>query len=179
MTLTQRLEAPRSGLIVGAGAGLAGGIVAAAVLSIVGIKGRQGEVTRAITLVSHTVGSDTFVAGWLVQIAAATALGALFGVLYTASGLRRESAATWSTIYGLAWWIGGWFAVMPPPLRFAPWAAVKDPALFQLAVAGLLACLGFGAALAGAFSVYGRAGDSTRDARVRAGHAVAPRPTAR
>ena len=75
MTLTQRLEAPRSGLIVGAGAGLAGGIVAAAVLSIVGIKGRQGEVTRAITLVSHTVGSDTFVAGWLVQIAAATALG--------------------------------------------------------------------------------------------------------
>src|SRR5439155_1685343 len=37
------------------------------------------------------------------------------GVLYTASGLRSESAATWSTIYGLAWWIGGWFAVMPPP----------------------------------------------------------------
>ena len=172
MTLTQRLEAPRSGLIVGAGAGLAGGIVAAAVLSIVGIKGRQGEVTRAITLVSHTGGVH------LCQ-SPPEPLGALFGVLYTASGLRRESAATWSTIYGLAWWIGGWFAVMPPPLRFAPWAAVKDPALFQLAVAGLLACLGFGAALAGAFSVFGRAGDSTRDARVRAGHAVAPRPTAR
>ena len=135
--------------------------------------------SRCADAVGSLPGSDTFVAGWLVQIAAATALGALFGVLYTASGLRRESAATWSTIYGLAWWIGGWFAVMPPPLRFAPWAAVKDPALFQLAVAGLLACLGFGAALAGAFSVFGRAGDSTRDARVRAGHAVAPRPTAR
>jgi hypothetical protein len=59
-------------------------------------------------------------------------------VLYTAAGLRRESAAFWATIYGLAWWIVGWFAVMPPPLRFAPWAAAKDPAL-------LLACLAFGA----------------------------------
>jgi hypothetical protein len=55
-------------------------------------------------------------------------------VLYTAAGLRRESAAFWTTIYGLAWWIVGWFAVMPPPLRFAPWAAAKDPELFQLAV---------------------------------------------
>jgi protein-S-isoprenylcysteine O-methyltransferase Ste14 len=69
-------------------------------------------------------------------------------VLYTAAGLCRESAAFWATIYGLGWWIVGWFAVMPPPLRFAPWAAAKDPAL-------LLACLAFGAALAGAFTLFG------------------------
>lgn len=148
----------RSGFVIGAGAGLVGGIAAAAVLSIVAIKGREGDVTRAITLVSHTVRSDSLVVGWLVQLAVATAIGALFGVLYTASGLRRESAACWATIYGIAWWIGGWFAVMPPPLRFAPWAAIRDPALFQLAVAGLLACLGFAAALAGAFTLFGRAG---------------------
>jgi hypothetical protein len=83
----------RSGIVVGAGAGFAGGIAAAAVLSIVAIKGRQGEITRAITLVSHTVRSDSLVVGWLVQLAVATAIDALFGVLYTSSGLRRESAA--------------------------------------------------------------------------------------
>src|SRR2546427_729294 len=119
----------RSGTVIGAGAGFAGGIVAAFVLSILGIKGHEGQITRAITLVSHTVHTDSLVGGWLVQIAVATAIGALFGVLYTAAGLRRESAAFWATIYALAWWIVGWFAVMPPPLRFAPWAAAKDPAL--------------------------------------------------
>jgi len=118
--------------------------------AILGIKGHEGEMTRAIALVSHTVRSDGWVAGWIVQIAVATVIGALFGVLYSVFGLRRDSAAFWATIYGVAWWIVGWFAVMPAPLRFAPWAAIADPALFQLAVAGLLASLSFGAALAGA-----------------------------
>src|SRR6266850_8103340 len=140
----------RSGIAIGAGAGFVGGIVAAIVLSILGIKGHEGEMTRAITLVSHTVRSEGWVAGWIVQIAVATVIGALFGVLYSVCGLRRDSAAFWATIYGVAWWIVGWFAVMPAPLRFAPWAAIADPALFQLAVAGLLASLSFGAALAGA-----------------------------
>jgi hypothetical protein len=118
------------------------------VLSILGIRGHEGQIARAITLVSHTVHTDGLVGGWLVQIAVATAIGALFAVLYTAAGLCRESAAFWATIYGLGWWIVGWFAVMPPPLRFAPWAAAKDPAL-------LLACLAFGAALAGASTLFG------------------------
>jgi hypothetical protein len=99
----------RSGIVVGAGAGFVGGIAAAAALSIVAIKGRQGEITRAIALVSQT------------QLAVATAIGALFGVLYTALGLRRESAAYWATMYGIAWWIVGWFAVMLPQRRYAPW----------------------------------------------------------
>ena len=77
-------------------------------------------------------------------------------------------------MYGVAWWIVGWFAVMPPPLRYAPWEAVRDPAWFQLAMAGLLACLGYGAALAGAFSPCGRVGASTSDERARAGRDAAP-----
>src|SRR6267142_5000109 len=154
----------RSGIAIGAGAGFVGGIVAAIVLSILGIKGHEGEMTRAITLVSHTVRSEGWVAGWIVQIAVATVIGALFGVLYSVGGLRRDSAAFWATIYGVAWWIVDWFAVMPAPLRFAPWAAIADPALFQLAVAGLLASLSFGAALAGAFTLFGRTTASTSDA---------------
>jgi hypothetical protein len=70
------------------------------VLSILGIKGHEGQIARAITLVSHRVHTDSLVGGWLAQIAIATAIGALFGVLYTAAGLRRESAAFWTTIYG-------------------------------------------------------------------------------
>jgi hypothetical protein len=164
----------RSGIAIGAGAGFVGGVVAAVVLSILGIKGHDGQIARAITLVSHAAHSDSPVAGWLVQIAVVTVIGALFGVLYAATGLRRESAAFWATIYGLAWWIVGWFAVMPPPLRFAPWEAARDPALFQLAIAGLLACLGFGAVLAGAFTLFGRPEGSRRGAPVGAVRAPAP-----
>ena len=163
-----------SGFVVGVGAGLAGGVVGAGVLSILGIKGHEGDITRAILLVSHAVRSNSLVVGWLVQIGAATVIGALFGVLYTACGLRRESAAYWATVYGIAWWIVGWFAIMPPPLRYAPRAAVRDPALFQLAVAGLLACLSYGAALGGAFTLFGRAGAGRSDERVRAARAVDP-----
>jgi hypothetical protein len=164
----------RSGVAIGAGAGLTGGIVGAGVLSILGIKGHEGEVTRAIVLVSQAVRSDGLVLGWVVQIAAATAIGALFGILYTASGLRRESAAFWATIYALAWWIVGWFAVMPPPLRYKPWAAVRDPALFQLAVAGLLACLVYGAALAGGFTLFGRSEARNNEELARSLRPVSP-----
>jgi hypothetical protein len=146
----------RSGFAIGAGAGFVGGLVAALVLSILGIKGQEGGIVWAITLVSQAVGSDRLLVGGLVLIAVSAALGALFGLLYTAAGLRRESAAGWASAYGLAWWIVGWFAVTPPPLRFAPWKALEDPALCQLAVAGLLAGLGFGAALAVAFTLFGR-----------------------
>jgi len=163
----------KSGITIGAGAGLVGGLVAAFILTILGIKGHEGQITRAIILVSPIVGSGSFVVGGLIQVAVATALGALFGVLYECAGLGRESVAAWATFYAIAWWVVGWFAVMPRPLRFAPWEAVEDPALFQLAFAGLLACLGFGAALAGAFTLFGRAEASIRAARLRAGR-VAP-----
>ena len=162
----------RSTIAIGAGAGLIGGAVAALVLSILGIKGHEGQIARAITLVSHTVHSDGLVEGWLAMGVIAMAVGALFGVLYTAAGLRRELAVFWATLYGLVCWIVGWFAVMPPPLRFAPWAALKDPTLFQLAVAGLLSCLGFGVVLAGAFTLFGPLQEARRDARVRAGRAA-------
>lgn len=163
----------KSGIALGAGAGFVGGIAAAIVLAILGIKGHEGQMTHAIVLVSPTIGSGSFLVGALIQIAVATVIGALFGVLYEAAGLGRESVAAWATFYAIAWWIVGWFAVMPPPLRFAPWEAFDDPALFQLAVAGLVASLGFGAVLAGAFTLFGRTEASRRDARQRTAH-VAP-----
>jgi len=164
----------RSQIAIGAGGGFVGGLVASLALSILGIKGHEGQIARAISLVSHTIRSDNLLTGCLVQIALATIIGALFGLLYTVTGLRRESAAFWATAYSLAWWIVGWFALMPPPLRGAPWEAVKDPALFQLAVAGLVASLGFAAALGGAFTLFGVPEDSRRDARVRAARVAAP-----
>ena len=162
----------RSAVALGAGAGLIGGVVGAGVLSIVAIKGSEGEMTRAVGLVAHAAHSDSFALGWLVLMAAGLLIGALFGALYWASGLRRESAAWWATLYGLAWWAAGWFAVMPPPLKFAPWAATENPALFQLAMAGLLACLGYAAALAGAFTVFGPVAAERMEARARTARAA-------
>lgn len=158
-------------VVLGVGTGVVGGIVAAGILSILAIKGDQGEMTRAIMLVAHAADSNSALVGWLVLIAAGAAIGALFGIAML--GLRRESAAFWATMYGIAWWVVGWSAVMPPPLRFAPRAAIKDPALFQLAVAGLLACLGFGAVLAAAFTLFGRARTQRSDERAQAARAAA------
>ena len=130
----------RSGTIIGAGAGFIGGIVAAFVLSILGIKGHEGQI----------------------------AIGALFGVLEH----RRRAWPRVGGIPGDDLWPGmvdrRLVAVTPSPLRFAPWAAAKDAALFQFAVAGLLACLAFGAALAGAFTLFGLPEGSRRDARAEA-----------
>jgi hypothetical protein len=157
----------RSAVAIGAGAGLIGGAVGAAILSIVAIKGSSGEMTRAVILAAHAAHSDSPVLGWLVLMAAGLLIGALFGALYWVCGIRRESAAWWATLYALAWWVVGWFAVMPPPLRFAPWAATENPALFQLAVAGLLACLGYGATLAGAFTLFGAVAAERSQAQAR------------
>jgi hypothetical protein len=139
----------RSAVAIGAGAGLIGGIVGAGVLSIVAIKGSEGEMTRAVSLVAHAAHSDSPALGWLVLMAAGLLIGALFGVLYWASGLRRESVAWWATLYGLVWW-----------------------ALFQLAMAGLLACLGYAAALAGAFTVFGPGASERIEARARRARAA-------
>lgn len=157
----------RSAVAVGAGAGMIGGAVGAAMLSIVAIKGSTGEMTRAVSLVAHAAHSNSLALGWLVLMAAGLVIGALFGALYRVSGLRPESAAWWATLYALAWWVVGWFAVMPPPLRFSPWAAIENPALFQLAMAGLLACLGYGAALAGAFTLFGPVAAERSEAQAR------------
>jgi hypothetical protein len=166
----QQSEDTMFAVVLGVGTGVVGGIVAAGILSILAIKGDQGE-TRAIMLVAHAADSNSALVGWLVLIAAGAAIGALFGIAML--GLRRESAAFWATMYGIAWWVVGWSAVMPPPLRFAPRAAIKDPALFQLAVAGLLACLGFGAVLAAAFTLFGRARTQRSDERAQAARAAA------
>jgi hypothetical protein len=162
----------RSAVAIGAGAGLIGGIVGAAMLSILAIKGPEGDLTRSIGLVARAVHSGNPAIGWPVLMALGLIIGALFGILYAASGLRRESVAWWATLYGLALWAVGWFAVMPPPLRFAPWAATENPALFQEAVAGLLACLGYAAALAGAFTVFGPVSTERIDSRARTARAA-------
>ena len=66
----------RSEVAIGAGAGLIGGVVGAGVLSIVAIKGSEGEMTRAVGLVAHAAHSDSFALGWLVLMAAGLLIGA-------------------------------------------------------------------------------------------------------
>ena len=142
----------RSEVGAGASAGLAGGLIAGALLSVMAVTGREGDLIRAITLVSNSVRSNSLLVGWLIVLAVGTVIGASFGILFGASARRSESTACWATIYSIAWWIVGWFVAMPSPLRLAPLAAVEDPSRFQIAVAGVLACLGYGAVLGGIFT---------------------------
>jgi hypothetical protein len=80
-------------VVLGVGTGVVGGIVGAGILSILAIRGDQGEMTRAIIMVAHAADSNSALVGWLVLIAAGAAIGALCGMLYAILGLRRESAA--------------------------------------------------------------------------------------
>lgn len=88
--------------------------------------------------------------GWFVQLLISTAMGAFFGVLFAALAKRPQSAAGWAVIHGIAWWIVGWLVMMPRAFRLPPWS--PNPSPFQIAVAGLLACLGYGAVLGGMFA---------------------------
>ena len=65
----------QSRIALGAGAGLAGGLIAAFILWILGIKGHEGQIASPITLLSHLVGSSNLAAGGLVLIVVGTAVG--------------------------------------------------------------------------------------------------------
>ena len=156
------------GLVDGAGAGLAAGIAAGLLLSIMKVKDRQGDLTWAITLASGPARADKLLAGWLVQLVFGTALGVLFGLLFTALRLRREAAALWALGIGIAWWMTCWFVLMPPRLRHAPWAEISDPSQMQVAVAGVLAAMGYAAILAVVFTWLDQRWDERGIARSRA-----------
>ena len=157
-----------SGLVDGAGAGLAAGIAAGLLLSIMEVKNRQGDLTWAITLASGPARTDKLLAGWLMQLVFGTALGVLFGLLFTALRLRREGAALWALGTGIAWWLVCWFALMPPGLRHAPWAEIGDPSQTQVAVAGVVAAMGYAAILAVVFAWLEQRWDERVIARSRA-----------
>jgi hypothetical protein len=158
----------RSGLVDGAGAGLAAGIAAGLLLSIMEVKNRQGDMTWAITLASGPVRADKLLAGWLFQLVIGMALGALFGLLFAAFGLRREGAALWALGVGIAWWMVCWFVLMPPGLRHAPWTEISDASQTQVAVAGVVAAMGYASILAVVFAWLEQRWDERVIARSRA-----------
>src|SRR5262245_12497282 len=145
-----------SRIAAGAVAGLTGGIIAASLLSVMAVTAPQGNIMRVITLVAHTVRSDSFLVGWLVQLAAGVVLGALFGVLSAViAGAAHDPGSTvgWAEIYAIGWWVLGWLLVMPLTPSLRPFtAALTTRALSQAAIAGLLASLGYGAVMGSIFA---------------------------
>lgn len=142
----------RSQIAAGAIAGLAAGTVAAALLSVMAISSPEGGLMWVITLVAQTVRSDSFVVAWLIQLVAGTVIGAIFGGLFACFPADPSSASGLGAIYGIVWWVVGWLVVMPLALGLSPLAPVTTPSRLQVAIAGLLAHLGYGAVLGGIFA---------------------------
>jgi hypothetical protein len=132
-------------------AGLPAGVIAASALSVMGVTSPEGGVIRVVTIVAQVVRSDSFLVGWLVQLIVGVVMGALFGGLLAGLGRDPESAPGWGVIYSLAWWIVGWLVVAPVTLGLRPFAPVMTDSLRQIAIAGLVAHLGYGAVLGGMF----------------------------
>jgi len=141
----------RSRVVAGAVAGLAAGVIAAASLSVMSVLTPEGRSVRVITLVAHSVESDSFAVGWLVQLVLGAVIGALFGALFAGLASDPGSAAALGSIYGLALGVVGWLVVMPLTHGLKAFAPVTTNVLRQLAIAGLFAYLAYGAVLGGIF----------------------------
>lgn len=143
----------RSRIGAGAVAGLPAGVIAASALSVMGVTSAEGGIIRVVTLVAQIVQSDSFLVGWLVQLVVGVVMGVLFGGLLAVMGPDPESAPGWGVIYSIAWWIVGWLVVMPLTLGLRPFAPVTTDSLREIAIAGLVAHLGYGTVLGGIFTL--------------------------
>jgi hypothetical protein len=74
----------------------------------------------------------------------------------------------WALAIGIAWWVVCWFILLPSGLRHAPWTEIGDPSLTQIAVAGVVAAMGYAAILAVVFAWLEQRWDERVSARSRA-----------
>jgi len=67
-------------------------------------------------MVAMLVGSEAVVVGWLVHLAIAAFIGAIFALLLARSATGVGSAAVAGVAYGVAWWVLGALILMPARL---------------------------------------------------------------
>lgn len=127
---TSRLRAAGNGMV----AGLAGGLVFAAVMIPLGLLPR----------VARLVGADSVALGLLVHLLIAVIIGASYGIFFRRRSFDLASGVGWGVCYGVLWWVLGALTLMPVFLGGMPrWAAADLAAAFPT----LIGHLAYGAVL--------------------------------
>ncbi len=135
----------RQGLLPGAVAGLAGGLVFGAALRSLGLLAGVAALAR----------SDSPLLGFALHLVIAAVVGAGFGLLVVHQRIRSGELLFWGLAYGLFWWFLGPLTLLPL-LTGAPmtWSL----ATAQAAVPSLVGHLWYGAVTAVAFALLRRDG---------------------
>lgn len=115
-------------------AGLAGGAIFTMVMVQLGI----------LPVVARLAGMRSAMAGLIVHLVIAGAIGASYGLLFRRQSFDLGSALGWGVSYGFFWWILGPLTLMPVLLGGPPqWTVQAAAALFG----SLIGHLAYGAAL--------------------------------
>ncbi|MGH9268580.1 MAG: hypothetical protein ACRD0D_10445, partial [Acidimicrobiales bacterium] len=124
------------GVVLGAGAGVAGGLVFAAAMTQLGVLPTLASLVR----------TSSPTAGFLVHMMIATAVGAGFGALVWHQRPEAGETLFWGLAYGAFWWFLGALTLLPlllgQPLGWNPEAARRQlPSLFGHLLYGAVTAL--------------------------------------
>jgi uncharacterized membrane protein YagU involved in acid resistance len=90
-------------IIVGAIAGLGGGLVFGMLMGMMGM----------LPMVGMLIGSESAVVGFIVHMAISAGLGALFGLVAARFLTGWGTAIVAGLVYGVIWWVLGALVLMP------------------------------------------------------------------
>ncbi|HUM17202.1 MAG TPA: hypothetical protein VL086_16015 [Candidatus Nitrosotalea sp.] len=143
----------RQRIAAGIGAGLVAGVIFAVVMRILPVAapdGRQLTMTAYAARLIHAVSPR---AGWLVYLAYAVLLGALYGAAFFAGRTGGLRAAILGGAWGLGWFVLTGFGVVPALLGDHPFSAAALQELTRIGVPLLVGHIVYGLVLGSGFNL--------------------------
>ncbi len=92
-----------SSIVVGAIAGLGGGLVFGMLMAIMGM----------LPMIGMLVGQQNAIVGFIVHMVISATLGALYGLIAGRLPIKWGTAIIAGVVYGMVWWVLGGLIAMP------------------------------------------------------------------
>ncbi len=124
-------------VILGIGAGLAGGLVFGVMMAAMGM----------LPMVGMLVGQDNAVVGFVVHMAISAFIGATFGLIAPRLPASWTALVIGGGVYGIVWWVLGALILMPLMLGMSQMVFVIE----QMQINSLIGHILFGVVMGAAF----------------------------
>ena len=139
-------------LLLGAVAGILGGIVFGIMMQMMTAPTPEGMRMPMMAMVAMVVGSTSIAVGWVYHIFNSAVIGGLFGLLLGGRVHSVGGGLGWGAAWGLVWWVLGGLILMPTMLDMPAFAPLQMAPMRMVAVGSLIGHLVYGLALGAAFS---------------------------